>query len=188
MKIPFEKIEFLFKNKKRGIIRMDYEEAKFLYDSVDALDNPECVEIGRYQGGSTILMSSAGGRIFSVDAHVFKHESGVFGGRLDDYLGIVLHLLGIKDRVMMVVADSQNYNTANLKEKVDLIFIDGDHTYEGVKKDYYNWIKTVKPGGYVLFHDAGKTKNVADVRRFIKEIPLKYVGEVGSTVKFRKEK
>lgn len=184
--IPFKQIEFLFEEKKRGIIRMDYAEAQFLYNSVASLDNPNCVEIGRYQGGSTILMASAGARIISIDAHVFKHESGVFGKRLDDYLGIVLHLLGILDRVEIVVGNSQDYY--NEKETVDLIFIDGDHTYEGVKADYYNWIDAVKVGGYVLFHDSGKARNIPEVRKFIKEIPLKYVDEVGSTTRFIKEK
>lgn len=185
-KVAFEKIEFLFKAGKRGIIRMDHPEAKFLYDSVAQLDNPNCVEIGRYQGGSSILMSSAGARLLSIDAHVFKHESGVFGKRLDDYLGIVLHLLGLRERVNIVIADSQIYSNAHLRATVDLIFIDGDHTYRGVRNDYHNWIDTVKKGGYVLFHDSGKQRHIAEVRRFVKEVPLKYIGEVGSTMKFQK--
>ena len=186
-KIPFKQIEFLFENKKRGIIRMDYEEAQFLYNTVASKENPNCVEIGRYQGGSTILMSSAGAQLLSVDAHVFKHESGVFGKRLDDYLGIVLHLLGIRNKVDIVVADSQKYITVSLFETVDILFIDGDHTYEGVKTDYENWIQTVKPGGYVLFHDSGKQRNIHAVRKFIQEIPIKYDSEVGSTTRFIKE-
>lgn len=35
---------------------------------------------------------------------------------------------------------------------VDLLFIDGDHSYEGVKKDL-PWLSLVKPGGTVIFHD-----------------------------------
>lgn len=36
--------------------------------------------------------------------------------------------------------------------EIDLLFIDGDHSYEGVKKDLA-WLKYVRPGGYVIFHD-----------------------------------
>jgi cephalosporin hydroxylase len=36
---------------------------------------------------------------------------------------------------------------------VDMLFIDGDHSYEGVKADFENFSLLVRPGGYVVFHD-----------------------------------
>jgi predicted O-methyltransferase YrrM len=36
----------------------------------------------------------------------------------------------------------------------DLIFVDGDHSYEGVLRDYEHWRKAVKPGGCLAFHNA----------------------------------
>lgn len=36
---------------------------------------------------------------------------------------------------------------------IDCIFIDGDHTYEGVKQDLINYYYKVKPGGLILFDD-----------------------------------
>lgn len=36
---------------------------------------------------------------------------------------------------------------------ISLLFIDGDHSYEGVKSDTLNWEKHVKKGGTILFHD-----------------------------------
>jgi predicted O-methyltransferase YrrM len=36
---------------------------------------------------------------------------------------------------------------------VDLLFIDGDHSYEGVKKDFYTYFPLLKQGGCVMFHD-----------------------------------
>ena len=36
---------------------------------------------------------------------------------------------------------------------VDFLFIDGDHSYEGVKQDFENFYSTVKIGGYIAFHD-----------------------------------
>jgi hypothetical protein len=38
-------------------------------------------------------------------------------------------------------------------EKLDLLFIDGDHTYDGVKSDYLKYNKFVRPGGLIAFHD-----------------------------------
>ena len=36
---------------------------------------------------------------------------------------------------------------------IDLLFIDGDHSYEGVKGDFERYAPMVSPGGAVLFHD-----------------------------------
>jgi len=36
---------------------------------------------------------------------------------------------------------------------IDLLFIDGDHTLEGVTADYETYSKLVRPGGMVAFHD-----------------------------------
>ncbi len=40
-----------------------------------------------------------------------------------------------------------------LKGGIDLLFIDGDHTYVGVKKDWQMYSPLVKKGGMVVFHD-----------------------------------
>jgi predicted O-methyltransferase YrrM len=37
---------------------------------------------------------------------------------------------------------------------VDLVFIDGDHSEEGVRADWEGWNGFVEPGGAVVFHDA----------------------------------
>ena len=41
--------------------------------------------------------------------------------------------------------------------KILSLIIDGDHTYEGVKKDWLNYRRQVAPGGYVLFDDYNST-------------------------------
>ena len=38
-------------------------------------------------------------------------------------------------------------------ESLDLVFIDGDHTYEGCKADISNYYAKVKPGGFIAGHD-----------------------------------
>lgn len=42
--------------------------------------------------------------------------------------------------------------------KIDFVFIDGDHTYEGVRRDYEMYSPLVKKGGIVAFHDIGKNE------------------------------
>jgi len=49
----------------------------------------------------------------------------------------------------------------------DMLHIDADHTYNGVRLDYVNYCNLVKPGGIIVFHDVG---HIPDVTRFWNEI------------------
>ena len=53
------------------------------------------------------------------------------------------HLKSTKNELTSILGD----------EKLDFIFIDGDHTYEGVKKDYEMYYTLMKKGGIIGFHD-----------------------------------
>lgn len=62
------------------------------------------------------------------------------------------------------------------KRKIDFLFIDGDHTYEGVKKDFAMYSPLVREGGIIAFHDIvlGPSENVGGVRKFWDEIKKGY--------------
>ncbi len=38
-------------------------------------------------------------------------------------------------------------------KSLDFVFIDGDHSYEGVSKDIQLWLPKIKPGGFLSGHD-----------------------------------
>jgi len=61
-------------------------------------------------------------------------------------------------------------------KKLDLLFIDGDHTYEGVKKDWTMYSPFMKEGGFVVFHDISFHPKVPEcqVEKFWKELSPKY--------------
>jgi predicted O-methyltransferase YrrM len=40
------------------------------------------------------------------------------------------------------------------RDPIDFLFIDGDHAYEAVRRDYEDWSPHVTPDGVMLFHDA----------------------------------
>lgn len=54
--------------------------------------------------------------------------------------------------------------------KVDFLFIDGDHSYEGVKSDYNMYSKYVKESGVIGFHDVAGFQEQESVKRFWDEI------------------
>ena len=59
----------------------------------------------------------------------------------------------------VIVADSHLPSTYNelakrlAGEQIDFLFIDGDHTYNGVRQDYEMYAQLVRPGGVIAFHD-----------------------------------
>lgn len=57
---------------------------------------------------------------------------------------------------------------------LDVLFIDGDHTYEGVKSDYLNYKHFVRTGGCIVFHDiVDRPENIVEnvgVPEFWKEL------------------
>ena len=77
-----------------------------------------------------------------------------------------------------VISQASNYG------KFDAVFIDGNHSYEYVKKDYKNYSSLVKIGGIVAFHDAcldaeryGTPKVISELQREVTLI--KHSNEVG---------
>lgn len=67
------------------------------------------------------------------------------------------------------------------KRKVDFLFIDGDHTYEGVKKDYEMYSPLVKRDGVIAFHDSMRTGPEWDgkigVHQFVSELMQDHTGQ-----------
>jgi cephalosporin hydroxylase len=59
---------------------------------------------------------------------------------------------------------------------IDFLFIDGDHTYAGVKRDFEIWSELVTPGGHVAFHDILRAPegSECEVDRFWAELKQKY--------------
>lgn len=64
--------------------------------------------------------------------------------------------------------------TAGLK--FDFIFIDGDHTYDGVRNDFNRWGLMLRSGGVVAFHDTVKTPERCEpgVVKFVEELKWYY--------------
>lgn len=54
-------------------------------------------------------------------------------------------------------------------KSVDLLFIDGDHSYQGVKDDFLNYGKLVRPGGFVVLDDYANGH--PEIVKFVEEIP-----------------
>jgi hypothetical protein len=65
------------------------------------------------------------------------------------------------NRIRQVYGDSATLDWASLGAPFDLIFIDGCHSYDYVKKDTVNAIANLKDDGIILWHDYGFFRDVS---------------------------
>lgn len=172
----FEDLAFLFSSHQlhHAIVSLAVDEAAYLYRLVRSLGPATVVEIGRYKGGSTLLMAAAmdkGARLYSYDLHV-KQSYLYSGVELDEELRAALERYGLADRVELIVADS--HTAPPPADACHLVFVDGDHTYAGVRADYEHWRGTIPLGGHLLLHDAGALGDLSvphdEIARVVAEI------------------
>ena len=55
--------------------------------------------------------------------------------------------------IKIFVQTTKQFRKENKNKKYDYIYIDGDHSYEGVKFDFDSFWPKLNPGGFMLFHD-----------------------------------
>jgi predicted O-methyltransferase YrrM len=116
------------------------------------------LEVGTYLGGTLFLFAN----VAAKDAHIISLDlpHGVnrmgypevrgtlfkrfaTGGQKMDLIQIDSHTRPALDAVEKALAGS----------KLDFLFIDGDHTSEGVRKDFEMYSPLVRKGGIIAFHD-----------------------------------
>lgn len=149
----FEDLTWLFScdSRNRGIIRQGFDEAALLWKAVKATAG-NILEIGRNRAGSTVLLAAAGyGRsVYSVDIK----------SKYDALCREFLARPENKERVHLLVADSRQ-PLSNLK--FGFLFIDGDHTFEGVLADVAAHWNALQLSGrnspLAAFHDALPNEN-----------------------------
>lgn len=144
---PVENKEFfLIPSRSRlpkEFIRLEPWELEYLF-SVATYVSGDILEIGRYSGGSTVVLASANksSNIWSIDLHPQD----------DERLKKIFHELKIGSNVELIEADSGTFYDSMIKE-LDLLFIDGDHSYEGCMRDIKVWWPKLKVGGHMILHD-----------------------------------
>ena len=152
----------LFRIKEiEGMISL--EEAQFLYDlakntKVDGENS--IVEIGSYRGRSTVALargSNDGNKIpvFAIDPH--EEFVGVLGGHFggQDRGAFYQNMLKTSCfEIVRLINLSSEVVTPGWKRRVNLLWIDGDHTYNGVKRDFNCWKPFLSQDAVIAFDDS----------------------------------
>jgi len=139
------------------------------------------LEIGTRKGGTFFVMC----RLADPKASVISIDlpGGRFGGGYEFFrVPFLRRMPKPEQRLHLLRADSHKPETQRLLARtlqnapLDLLFIDGDHTYDGVKRDFEMYSPFVRPGGIIAFHDIiqGQEELVGEVERFWNEIKGRY--------------
>lgn len=147
-------------------IDLDELDLKANLGAFSTFDMEVCVpEIQKLKSGQVYLEVGVDkGKSLSVARMVAKKDVEVIGVDLRD-----------NPNVPDTVFIQDDSTKVKLGKKVNVIFIDGDHTYEGCKADIDNWYPQMAKKGVMLFHDADETSPgvVQAMEEFAKENNLK---------------
>ena len=127
------------------------------------------VDLGVDYGHSTFYLAEIGiGEVYGIDS---------FEG--DDHAGV-------KDTLEYVTTTKEAYGFDNITfikgyfdqvaktwdKQIDILHIDGFHTYDAVKYDYETWKGFLKEDSVIMFHDTESFKDT--VGRFFQELEMPY--------------
>jgi len=158
---------------------MSEKECKILYKLALWLDNNKnIVEIGSYKGRSSCCLAAGAlynnSNVYCID--IWDEYSSITSPTtwgLETFSSPTIfeefkhNILKYKlnNTIQYIKGDSNTIGLTWNKE-IDLLLIDGDHSYTGIKKDYEIWSPFVVKNGIILFHDYNSHAH-PDVKKYI---------------------
>lgn len=118
-------------------------------------------EVEKLKLGQTYLEIGVDkGKSLSIARMVAEEDVNVYGIDLQSGPAV--------EGTIFIQGDSREIK---IPRKVDVLFVDGDHSYEGCKADIDNWYPQMAENGVMLFHDADETSPgvVKAIKEFVKE-------------------
>jgi predicted O-methyltransferase YrrM len=151
----------------------DKSELTALAQRVESIAPKVIVEIGTRGGGTLFTWSQCSDHLellVSIDLPGGIHGGGYPAARarlykafLTNHPSCALELLQLDSQ-----EDTTKARLADLLHgrPIDFLFIDGDHRYEGVKRDYELYAPLVRSGGLIAFHDIRPNTKDASIQVF----------------------
>lgn len=138
------------------------EEIQWLFELVRAAQPRVVLEIGLDFGGTFFLWSRAATR----DAHLIAIDARPVG-RFGDWspFSLVRRAFAVGSQRVSLVMDSDSHSETTRERvatlldgrAIDFLFIDGDHSRNGVWQDFHMYSPLMNPGGLIAFHDISPT-------------------------------
>ena len=147
-------------------------EGRLLYKIARSLkDDAVIVEIGAFKGKSTCFIAEGIGskqiQFFSIDTW---YNDKMPQERKDVFADFLHNTKPYKDKIQPLRGYSYELiKTWPQERRIDFLWIDGDHSYEGVKKDIQDWVPLVKKNSPICFHDY---RDAPGVKKAVDELLL----------------
>ncbi|MRH98135.1 hypothetical protein GH784_22985 [Agrobacterium sp. CNPSo 675] len=155
------------------------EHIPFAFWLTEALRPSLVVELGTHWGTSYFAFCQAlekldiGAQAFAVDRWTGDEHAGAYGGEVYQY---------VKDYnednySIFSTLMKKNFDEANeyfLDGSIDVLHIDGFHSYEAVRNDFDKWLPKISNRGVVLLHDTNVRERNFGVFRLFDELREKY--------------
>ena len=138
------------------------------------------VELGTHKGDSycafcqAIQTMSLDTRCFAVDTWQGDNHSGRYGEDVHKELVNYHREKGYDDFSVLLRMTFDQARSEFKDGTIDLLHIDGHHTYEDVRHDFTTWLPKMSTCGVVLFHDTQVYEKDFGVWRFYNEIKRQY--------------
>lgn len=142
------------------------------------------LEIGSYLGGSIqpYLSDDRCSRIYSIDKRPLKQPDarGFDWTYMNNSTARMLENLRQIDsekvkKIVTIDGDTQTIRPSEVKDKIQLCFIDGEHTDTAVVSDFKFCLEVLENDGAIVFHDAQITYNgIAECIKFLQERSVKF--------------
>jgi GT2 family glycosyltransferase len=159
----------------------------FAFWLIKALRPRTFVELGTHSGNSYFAFCQAiaayvpSGRAYAVDTWVGDDHAGTYGEDVFADVSRVnaTHFSAFSTLLRTTFDDARTYfPTANeeggLETGIDLLHIDGLHTYDAVKHDFETWRSALSRKAVVVFHDTNVREREFGVWRLFRELAERY--------------
>lgn len=121
------------------------------------LEAKHIFEFGTYLGRTTYHLALSAPDVRVVTLNLPPEEDK----RIAPFLGSYYKGTPVEGQIELVLSDSRKFDTSAYKHSFDLVFVDGDHTYDLISNDTKKAFELLKPGGTIVWHDfAGKSPGV----------------------------
>ena len=127
-------------------------------------------EIGTYQGRTTyhLTLAAEDALVYTLNLPPEEDPS------VAEFIGCWFKNTDRERQIRQIFKNSSEFDPTPYAGQMDLVFVDGDHSYEAVKNDTEKALQMLAPGGIVLWHDfATKSPGVVRyLREFSQQHPL----------------